>query len=171
MADIGSRILKARNDKNLTQKELGRLIGKDETMVSKWERDRNRPRQSAVALLAGVLGVSPQWILSGEGKSRPSSGSKARATQPSAPIAIHLPTPEEIRDGIYTLEGCARAVEAWQARFRDLESDFMTIKSQRDTLQEGMEEICDTWVGECGTKNPGTAFDIATKSLNRIKQA
>ena len=36
--------------------------------VSAWERDRAEPRTNRLFLLAGVLGVTPAWLIAGLGK-------------------------------------------------------------------------------------------------------
>ena len=57
---VGNRIKTARKAKNLTQKELAKLLGCSHTTISKYEQGEieNMPRPR-IQKLADILGVSP----------------------------------------------------------------------------------------------------------------
>ena len=70
--EIGDRIRTLReskkglNGRKMTQKELGRLIGIEDTHVSKWETGKHRPERSHLVKLANVLGVTVEYIVQGK---------------------------------------------------------------------------------------------------------
>ena len=66
-ATFGDRVAGAREAMGMTQKQLaGRLGVKLKTLTS-WEEDLAEPRANKLQMLAGVLGVSIMWLLTGEG--------------------------------------------------------------------------------------------------------
>ena len=64
---IGKRIQALRKERGLTQKQLADAVGVTPQAVSKWETDESCPDITALPLLAGVLGVSVDSLLGGEG--------------------------------------------------------------------------------------------------------
>ena len=67
MATIGERIRRMRDEKKMTQGELGKLIGVSVASVSKWEKDQAEPKGNNLSAIAQALGVEMGWILTGEG--------------------------------------------------------------------------------------------------------
>lgn len=65
---MGGRISRAREDMQITSVELARRLGVKSDTVRDWENDRAEPRANRVVMLAGVLGVSPTWLLTGFGE-------------------------------------------------------------------------------------------------------
>lgn len=55
--DIGLRIKELREEKNLSQDELGRLIGVTKQMISHYEGNINTPRQGKIKKMAEVFGI------------------------------------------------------------------------------------------------------------------
>ncbi len=66
---LGGRISRARDGLNLSTAQLARRLGVKSNTVHDWETDRSEPRANRVTMLAGVLGVSPTWLLTGIGES------------------------------------------------------------------------------------------------------
>lgn len=64
---LGGRISRAREDMQIASAELARRLGVRSDTVRDWENDRAEPRANRVVMLAGVLGVSPTWLLTGIG--------------------------------------------------------------------------------------------------------
>ena len=60
---IGTRIRTARDARGWTQFQLGIVLGRRDTEVSRWERGQLNPRASAVAEVAQALGVSSDYLL------------------------------------------------------------------------------------------------------------
>ncbi len=64
---LGGRIVHAREAAGLTTKELAARLGVAAKTVGNWESDRAEPRSNKLNTLAGLLGVSPTWLLAGQG--------------------------------------------------------------------------------------------------------
>jgi len=63
---LGGRIALARGNNNFTEQQLSRRLGVMVKTVHNWEADRSAPRGNKMAMLAGVLGVSLGWLVTGE---------------------------------------------------------------------------------------------------------
>lgn len=63
---VGNLIRRLRSERNLTQRELGGLLGITDKTVSKWERGRGIPDISMIAGLAGLFEVGARDLLEGE---------------------------------------------------------------------------------------------------------
>lgn len=64
---LGERICKARDASGLSTAQLARRLGIKTSTLQSWESDRSEPRSNKLVLLAGVLNVSPTWLLVGRG--------------------------------------------------------------------------------------------------------
>lgn len=64
---LGGRIWRARDAVDLTQDALARQLGLADAVVASWEADRAEPQTNSLFRLAGVLGVSPAWLIAGIG--------------------------------------------------------------------------------------------------------
>jgi len=64
---LGERICKARDALGLSTAQLARRLGIKTSTLQGWESDRSEPRSNKLVLLAGVLNVSPTWLLVGRG--------------------------------------------------------------------------------------------------------
>ncbi|MFQ6159515.1 helix-turn-helix domain-containing protein [Sinorhizobium meliloti] len=65
---LGGRIWRARDATGLSTKELASKLGVRSDTISSWERDRAEPRANRLFMLAGVLGVTPAWLMAGIGR-------------------------------------------------------------------------------------------------------
>lgn len=65
---LGGRIWRARDAANLSTRDLANRLGVRSETISAWERDRAEPRTNRLVMLAGVLGVTPAWLIAGIGK-------------------------------------------------------------------------------------------------------
>jgi transcriptional regulator with XRE-family HTH domain len=65
---LGGRITRARDLAGLTLDEAASRIGVTADTLAEWETDRSEPRANKIMTLAGVLGVSPAWLISGAGE-------------------------------------------------------------------------------------------------------
>lgn len=67
MDTLGERIKRAREQKELTQEELARLINtKNRSTLSSWEINRREPDYDILNLIANTLEVSVEWLLTGK---------------------------------------------------------------------------------------------------------
>jgi HTH-type transcriptional regulator, cell division transcriptional repressor len=88
---MGGRLSRARDALGLSTAQLARRLGVQTATISAWETDRSQPRANRLSMLAGVLNVSPSWLLYGVGtapgrhpaRGRAFAGSAART--PEAP--------------------------------------------------------------------------------------
>ncbi|WP_209010734.1 helix-turn-helix domain-containing protein [Labrenzia sp. PHM005] len=64
---LGERICKARDIAGLSTAQLARRLGIKTATMHSWESDRSEPRSNKLILLAGILNVSPTWLLVGRG--------------------------------------------------------------------------------------------------------
>lgn len=64
---VGGRLSRARDAVGLSPAQLARRLGVKTTTIQGWESDRALPRANRLTMLAGVLGVSPVWLLHGVG--------------------------------------------------------------------------------------------------------
>jgi len=65
---FGDRMTGAREAAGLGQAELARRLGVKVKTVRAWENDQSEPRANKLQMLAGLLGVSIMWLLSGTGE-------------------------------------------------------------------------------------------------------
>ena len=89
MTKLGDNIRKLRIENKLTQEQLAKKIGKTKNVISNWERGDNRPDADTIELICGILGVSPNELLSWE---------KEPVSQTPTTIAAHLPEGVELTD-------------------------------------------------------------------------
>lgn len=73
---LGSRLLRAREASGVTQTQCAKNLGVKKTTIQAWENDRTEPRAHHLVRVAGMLNVSPSWILGGMGEA-PSDSSIA----------------------------------------------------------------------------------------------
>lgn len=66
---LGGRIVYAREQQELTTAQLARRVGVKTETLQGWELDRAEPRSNRLLTLAGMLNVSPTWLLTGAGES------------------------------------------------------------------------------------------------------
>ena len=65
---LGGRIVYAREAQDLTTSQLARRLGIKTETLHDWETDRAEPRSNRLLTLAGMLNVSPTWLLTGAGE-------------------------------------------------------------------------------------------------------
>lgn len=61
--EIGAKIKKYREEKNLSQKQLAEMIGISNNRLSNWEQGINRPDVDILASICTALEVSPSELL------------------------------------------------------------------------------------------------------------
>jgi transcriptional regulator with XRE-family HTH domain len=83
---LGGRITRARDLASLTLEEAASRIGVTDETLSEWESDRSEPRANKIMTLAGVLGVSPAWLISGAGEAPQSPGISVAVDEMSGEI-------------------------------------------------------------------------------------
>jgi len=66
-ATFGDRLAGAREAAGLSQAAFGAKLGVKRSVIAGWEDDLKEPRANRLQMLAGILGVSITWLLTGEG--------------------------------------------------------------------------------------------------------
>lgn len=75
-ATLGERISRAREAQGFSAAQLARRIGVKSETLHGWEAGRSGPRPNVLLRLAGILNVSPTWLLTGTGGSPAEPGSE-----------------------------------------------------------------------------------------------
>ena len=65
---LGGRISIAREASELSVSQVVKRLGVKSTTYAAWEADRSEPRANKLVALAGILNVSPPYLLSGLGE-------------------------------------------------------------------------------------------------------
>ena len=64
---LGGRLWRAREAVGLSESALAKALGLKKETLRAWENDRSEPRANKLVTLAGLLNVSPTWLLYGVG--------------------------------------------------------------------------------------------------------
>lgn len=65
---LGGRLSMARDAAGIALSALSSQLGIRRETLQSWESDRAEPWPSQLVRLAGILGVSPMWLMTGAGK-------------------------------------------------------------------------------------------------------
>lgn len=68
IATFGDRLADAREAAGLSQRALATRLGVRLETLQRWEDDAADPRANRLQMLAGMLGVSLMWLLTGAGE-------------------------------------------------------------------------------------------------------
>ncbi len=66
--NISDRIFERLRQIHMTQKEFSELTGIAPSTISEWKSKRTNPTSEKIMIICKVLDVTPEWILSGVGK-------------------------------------------------------------------------------------------------------
>ena len=102
---LGGRVFQAREAAGLTVSQVINRLGVRKATYLAWEADRSEPRANKLVALAGILNVSPTYLLSGLGRA---------AAQPLK----HQQIIDELRIEIEQLELTLRAANKMLSRIK-----------------------------------------------------
>jgi transcriptional regulator with XRE-family HTH domain len=102
---LGGRVSQAREAADLTVSQVINRLGVRKATYLAWEADRSEPRANKLVALAGILNVSPTYLLSGLGRA---------AVQPLK----HQQIIDELRIEIEQLELTLRAANKMLSRIK-----------------------------------------------------
>jgi transcriptional regulator with XRE-family HTH domain len=68
VATFGDRLTAAREAAGMDQATMAERVGVELQTLQNWEDDLAEPRANRLQMMAGILGVSITWLLSGEGE-------------------------------------------------------------------------------------------------------
>lgn len=63
MDTLGRKIAKLLNEKNLTQKELAKMVGTTEVSIGRYVNDKREPSATMISDIANALKVSTDYLL------------------------------------------------------------------------------------------------------------
>lgn len=63
---VGDRIVRARTHQSWSREELARRMGVTLETITAWEEGERDPRANRLFTLAGILNVTPHWLLEGD---------------------------------------------------------------------------------------------------------
>ena len=64
---LGGRLSSARDAAGISVESFANQLGVRRETLLAWESDRSEPRPSRLLIIAGILGVSPMWLMTGAG--------------------------------------------------------------------------------------------------------
>lgn len=68
---LGTKIIKLRQDKGITQEELAKLIPVDQSMISYYEKNKKKPSTEVLEKIADIFDVSVDYLLGRTDDPRP----------------------------------------------------------------------------------------------------
>lgn len=101
---LGGRILRARDLTGMTLEDAAARVGVTAETFAEWETDRSEPRSNKLATLAGVLGISPTWLISGVGDGPERGAAQAGLTEMAADLDRLRQNSEELASSIADLQ-------------------------------------------------------------------
>lgn len=102
-ATFGDRLAAAREAAGLSQADLAQRLGVRTRTIEQWEGDATEPRANRLQMLAGMLGVSLMWLLTGEGEGGVDApGDEAAATPDVRGVLAEI---RELRASMSTMAG------------------------------------------------------------------
>lgn len=118
-ATLGDRIAAARQAAGLSQAGLAARLGAASDDVEGWEIDRAEPRANSLATLAGLLGVSVSWLLSGagEGVEPPEGGASAQRSAARLRLSLGVDDLAVARRFYADVLGCSASADGAEVDF------------------------------------------------------
>ena len=109
---LGGRISMAREATGLSVADVVKRLGVRANTYEAWEADRSEPRANKLVALAGILNVSPPYLLSGLGKQPPQSALPERQiTQLQAQV-------EQLEQSLKTATASLRQIKKTVAKMK-----------------------------------------------------
>lgn len=68
---LGDKIIRLRQDKDITQKELAKLLHIDQSMISYYEKNKKRPSFEVLTKIADIFNVSIDYLMGRTDDPRP----------------------------------------------------------------------------------------------------
>ena len=101
---FGGRIVRAREAADLSTAQLARRAGVLTATMQAWESDRLMPRTNQIVRLAGLLNVSPTWLLVERGESPSSEFDESEISSLQATLS-------QLRGSLLTVIGGLERIE------------------------------------------------------------
>lgn len=111
---LSERMVEAREASGLSAAQLARRIGVKSSTLHAWEAGRSGPRPNVLLRLAGMLNVSPTWLLTGSGVSPEPPGSDTEIMQIRATVQRLRGLLLEVADELERLENRLESYESYR---------------------------------------------------------
>jgi transcriptional regulator with XRE-family HTH domain len=92
MSDLGKRIIQLRKQKNMSQTDLANMVGVSYAQIGRYEIKGAQPPAEVLKKIAGVLGTSVDYLVSGD------SDEKARSTLNDAELLQQFKAVQQMDD-------------------------------------------------------------------------
>jgi transcriptional regulator with XRE-family HTH domain len=92
MSDLGKRIIQLRKQKNMSQTDLAKMVGVSYAQIGRYEIKGAQPPAEVLKKIAGVLGTSVDYLVSGD------SDEKARSTLNDAELLQQFKAVQQMDD-------------------------------------------------------------------------
>jgi transcriptional regulator with XRE-family HTH domain len=112
MDTLGGRLSRARDAKSMSVSEVAGRIGVKPQTIAAWEADRSEPRANRLVMLAGLLGVTPTWLMYGVGQSPIERDAGEKALALTAEIQTLKCQHEQLGERIEQLENVVARLKA-----------------------------------------------------------
>ena len=111
---LSERMVEAREASGLSAAQLARRIGVKSATLHAWEAGRSGPRPNVLLRLAGMLNVSPTWLLTGTGVSPEPAGSDTEITHIRSTVQRLRGLLLEVTDELERLEDRLESYESFR---------------------------------------------------------
>ncbi len=113
---FGERFRQIRRASRITQEEFGQMLGVSRQTINAYENDRQRPPLDMLEKVCREQGISPHWLLTGQGEPRTDTPYQpAKDTRIPMAVTEEPLAPEQLALISYIAEDQGRAVKL--ARF------------------------------------------------------
>jgi len=133
METIGQRVKARRNEKKLTQRGLGAIIGVSATSLTYWERGDVEPKNKNLAALARALDCSPDYLLHGATSGKQGSIASVHSRVPliswDAVVESGAAEEREAEDWLYYPKQCGSKTFALTVSNDSMVSPYPSNKS------------------------------------------
>lgn len=102
---LGGRILRARDMTGKSIEEIAAHAGVTAETYAEWENDRSEPRANKLTTLAGILGVTPIWLMSGIGEGPDQTIARANLCEMRTELDRLKSLNHEVSSGIEAIQG------------------------------------------------------------------
>ena len=141
---FGSRMREERKRQGLTMEQFGQKMGISGSLVGRYERDEENPKPETIRKFAEALGVSPSWLVYGEGS--PKQKSLYDAWEHLAEISSHhgaVISGEELDIAVKEIQQCIDgAIDEMKRQI-----DFSDKPDRQEDLQQLFALLNDA--GQC----------------------
>jgi phage repressor protein C with HTH and peptisase S24 domain len=177
METIGDRIKKKRLELKLTQTALAKVIGVERAAVSQWENGQTKDLKAENLInVSDALGVSPKWLVTGQGLMRDSDVAEQPAGHMDADLQPGPELPEHFRripvmgtaqlgpDGYWTETGYPVGIGEGYVEFFSRDPGAYALRVQGDSMSPTIRSGWFVIVEPNSEHLPGSYVVICTKN-------